>query len=191
MADDMNNLDQGLGDYYRSRCLGPDRIAAIEASVLRTRRIERVARRSALAVAVSVAIIAAVWLRPESGADRTRQIVAEIARNHLEPGRLAVESDQYSVVEEALRELEFPIRPDREGLVATFGLVGGRYCSILGSPAAQLQMVHRQSGVAYSLYVVRMTDDMDNVGPGTYQQDGARVELWTGGESLYGLANRP
>ena len=87
--------------------------------------------------------------------------------------------------------LEFPIRPDREGLVATLALVGGRYCSILGSPAAQLHMVHRQSGVAYSLYVVRMTDDMDNVGPGTYQQDGARVELWTDGELLYGLANRP
>lgn len=115
-------------------------------------------------------------------------MVAEIARNHVGPGPLAVESNRYGVVQEALRDLDFPVRPRREGLVEAFALVGGRYCTLLGSRAAQLHLSHRESGVDHTLYVVPIADDLVDVPPGTYRYEGVRVEVWIDGELLYGLA---
>lgn len=99
------------------------------------------------------------------------------------------ESDQYGVVQAALSELDFPIRPRRDELVQAFALMGGKYCTIQGSQAAQLKLIHRASGMIHTLYVVPMTDDATGVEPGIYETNGVHVELWTHQSLLYGLAH--
>ena len=184
----MNDLDSKLRDYYSGRRLGADRIRAIQASVRQRRRTRLLSGVAALAVAASLAVAVTFWLSGEVGASPTQRMVAEIARNHVEPGPLAVESNRYSVVQEALPDLDFPVRPGRDGLETVFTLVGGKYCTVLGSRAAQLHLVHRERGVAHTLYVVRITDDLMDISPGTYRHDGVGVEVWIDGELLYGLA---
>ena len=185
----MNDLDQKLRDYYRDRRLGTDSIKAIDDSARRAHRMRRAYRVAVLAAAASLVIVLGPWLSQE--VDPTHRIVAEIALNHQEPGSLLIESSRYSAVQEALSELDFPIRPKREGLPLALGLVGGRYCTVLGSRAAQLQLSHPRTGSMQTLYVVRMTDDMREVKPGTYSDDGVQVEIWSEGELLYGLAGSP
>ena len=186
----MKNLEQELKDYYRSRRLAPQRIAAIQDSVRQTDRTRRrVSYLIPLAATVLLTIGIGLWTYMTTDSGLTRQVVAEIGHNHRRQGALAAESDQYAVVQAALGELDFPIRPRREELVQDFILMGGKYCIIQGSRAAQLKLSRRESGTIHTLYVFPMTDNTKSVEPGIYETDGVQVELWTDRTLVYGLAH--
>ena len=184
----MKNLEQELKNYYRSRRLASDRVAAIQASVRRTDRTLRVSYLVPAAAVVLLAIGIGLWTHMTRDSGLTRQVVAEIGHNHRQHGELAVESDRYGVVQAALGELDFPIRPRREEMVQDFVLIGGKYCTIQGSRAAQLKLSRRGSGIIHTLYVFPAADKAKGVEPGIYETDGVRVELWTDRTLVYGLA---
>ena len=185
----MKNLEQELKNYYRSKNLASHRITAIQSSVHQIDRTRhRVSHLIPLTAIVLLAIGIGLWLHTGMGSNLTKQIVAEIGYNHREHGRLIVESDRYGVVQAALSELDFPIRPQRDELVQDFTLIGGKYCSIQGSLAAQLKLSNLKSGIIYTLYVLPMADDAKSVKAGVYETNGVKVELWTDQSLLYGLA---
>ena len=186
----MKNLEQELKNYYRSKCLASDRITAIQSSVHQIDRTRhRVFYLIPLTTIVLLVIGIGLWLHMDTGGNLTKQIVAEIGYNHQQHGALIVESDRYGVVQAALSELDFPIRPQGNELVQDFTLIGGKYCSIRNSRAAQLKLSHNNSGIIYTLYVLPMTDDIKDVEAGVYETNSVKVELWTDQLLLYGLAH--
>ena len=185
----MKNLEQELKNYYRSKRLASHRITAIQASVRRTGRTRRVSYLVPAAAVVLLAIGIGLWTYMTTDSSLTHQVVAEIGHNHRQYGEMAVKSDRYGIVQAALGELDFPIRPRREELVQDFVLMGGKYCSIQGSRAAQLKLSHRDSGIIHTLYVLPMTDDIKDVEPGVYETNGVQIELWTDQLLFYGLAH--
>ena len=186
----MKNLDQELEDYYRNKRLTPHKVAAIQASARQTGGTRsRASYLIPLAAGVVLAIGIGVWLSVGMGGGLTQRIVTEIVRNHRNQGALVVESERYGVVQTALSELDFPIRPRRDELVQAFALLGGKYCTIQGSRAAQLKLSRRDNGRVHTLYVWPMTDEAKGVEPGIYETNGVHVELWTDQLLLYGLAH--
>ncbi len=185
----MKNLEQKLNNYYRSKRLASHRITAIQASVHEmggTRR--RISYLVPLAAVILLTIGIGLWSHMSTDSI-THQVVAEIGHNHRQHGALVVESEQYGVVQAALSELDFPIRPRRGKLVQDFVLVGGKYCTIQGFKAAQLKLSPRKNGTIHTLYVLPMSDDIKSVKPGVYETNGIRIELWTDQTLLYGLAH--
>ena len=189
----MKNLEQDLKNYYRSKRLASHRITAIQSSVHQTDGIFRRASRIPYAVPLAAVLLLAIgmvtWSHLGMDGSLTHQLVAEIGHNHRQHGTLVVESDQYSVVQAALSKLDFPIRPRRDELIQDLILIGGKYCRIQGSRAAQLKLRHRSSGIIHTLYVLPMADDTKNVEQGVYETNGVQVELWTGRLLLYALAH--
>ena len=186
----MENLDQELKSYYRSQRLSPQKVAAIRASAVGTGSTRRLATYFVpLAAAVLLAVGIGMWSRVGLLGGPSQRVVAEIAHNHRHQGALVMASDRYDVVQAALSDLDFPIRPSREELVQTFALVGGKYCTIQTSRAAQLKLSRHDSGVIHTLYVVPVTADMEGIEPGVYERNGVQVELWTDMRLLYGLAH--
>ena len=181
-------MEQELKNYYQSRRLDSHKITAMQASV---REMEGTRHSVSYLIPIAAVILLTIgiglWLHISTDSI-THQVVAEIGHNHRQHGALVVESDQYAVVQAALTELDFPIRPRRDELVQDFTLIGGKYCSIKNSRAAQLKLRHNNSGIIYTLYVLPMADDTKSVKPGAYETDGVKVELWTGRLLLYGLA---
>lgn len=185
----MENLDKELKDYYLRQRLSPDKVSAIRASAVHTSRARRVATYLVpLAAAVLLAVGIGMWSKVDLFGSPFQRVVAEIVHNHHQQGALVVVSDRYDVVQAALSDLDFPIRPSREELVQTFALVGGKYCTIQASRAAQLKLSRRDSGVIHTFYVVPVTADMEGIEPGVYERNGVQVELWTDMRLLYGLA---
>lgn len=185
----MKNPEQELKNYYRSKRLAPHRVAAIQSLTHQTDRIRhRASYLIPLTTIVLLAIGIGLWLHIGVDGNLTKRIVAEIEYNHRQHGALMVESDRYGVVQAALGELDFPIRPRRNELVKNFTLIGGKYCSIQGSRAAQLKLTHNNSGIIYTLYVLPMADGTKSVKAGVYETNGVKVELWTDQSLLYGLA---
>lgn len=185
----MENLDKELKDYYLRQRLSPHKVAAIRACAVRARRTRRLAACLVpLAAAVLLAVGIGMWSRVGLFAGPSQRVVAEIVRNHRQQGALVVASERYDVVQAALSDLDFSVRPSRAELLQAFALVGGKYCTIQASLAAQLKLSRRDSGMIHTLYVVPVTADMEGIEPGVYERNGVQVELWTDMRLLYGLA---
>ncbi len=186
----MKKLEQELNNYYRSKRIASDKITAIQASV---HEMGGTRRRSSYLIPLAAAILLTIgiglWMHISTDSSLTHQVVTEIGHNHRQHGALVVKSDQYDVVQAALSELDFSIRPRRGELVRDFVLVGGKYCTIQGSQAAQLKLSHRKSQIIYTLYVLPIADDIKDVEPGIYETNGLQVELWTDQFLFYGLAH--
>ena len=140
-----------------------------------------------IAAVILLTIGVGLWLHISTDSV-THQVVAEIGHNHRQHGALVVESDQYAVVQAALTELDFPIRPRRDEFVQDFVLVGGKYCTIQGLQAAQLKLNHSKSQIIHTLYVLPMGDNIKDVESGVYETNDVQVELWTDRMLVYGLA---
>ncbi len=186
----MKNLEQELKNYYQSKRLASHRVAAIQASVHKTGKTRhRVSYLIPLAATVLLTIGIGLWLYMSTDSSFTHEVVSEIGHNHHQHGALMVESGQYGVVQAALSKLDFSIRPRRDELVKDFVLVGGKYCTIQGSRAAQLKLRHRKTQIIHTLYVLPMADEIKDIEPGVYKTNGLQVELWTDQLLLYGLAH--
>ncbi len=186
----MKNLEQELKNYYQSKHLASDKITAIQTS---TQEMGRTHRRISYLLPVAVLVLLTIgiglWLHISTDSSLTHQVVTEIGHNHRQHGALVVKSDQYGIVQNALSELDFPLQPRRDNLVRDFLLIGGKYCTIQGSQAAQLKLNHRKSQVIHTLYVLPITNSIKDVEPGVYETNGVQVELWTDQQLLYGLAH--
>lgn len=184
----MKNLEQELKNYYRSKRLDSHRITAMQASVHEMQRTRHsVSYLIPIAAVILLTIGVGLWLHISTDSV-THQVVAEIGHNHRQHGALVVESDQYAVVQAALTELDFPIRPRRDEFVQDFVLVGGKYCTIQGLQAAQLKLNHSKSQIIHTLYVLPMGDNIKDVESGVYETNDVQVELWTDRMLVYGLA---
>ncbi len=185
----MKNLEQEFKNYYRSKRIASEKITAMQASVHEMQRTRyNVSYLIPIAAVILLTIGIGLWLHISTDSI-THQVVAEIGHNHRQHGALVVESDQYAVVQAALSELDFPIRPRRDEFVQDFVLVGGKYCTIQDSRAAQLKLTPRKNGTVHTLYVLPISDDIKSVKPGVYETNGIQVELWTDQTLLYGLAH--
>ena len=182
-------MEQELKNYYRSKRLDSHKITAMQASVHEMERTRHsVSYLIPIAAVILLTIGIGLWLHISTDSV-THQVVAEIGHNHRQHGALVVESDQYAVVQAALSELDFPIRPRRDEFVQDFVLAGGRYCTIRGFQAAQLKLSHSKSQIIHTLYVFPMRDNIKDIESGVYETNGVQVELWTDRTLVYGLAH--
>ncbi len=72
----------------------------------------------------------------------------------------------------------------------TYRLMGARYCSIQGVPAAQLRVQDIRSGKESTLYAVKAVGKLQAVSPTVSGMDGIRVEVWRQDNVLFALAER-
>jgi hypothetical protein len=114
-------------------------------------------------------------------------IVAEVVKNHRNLKPLEVSSDQLVSVSKYFDQLSFsPYQSNNQNVFSALSktLIGGRYCSIQGSTAAQLRMKSREGSLS-TLFQAGMSDLFINIpdfekGEASIVQykDGYEVQLW-------------
>lgn len=185
----MSDFDQIVKRYYADKKLPPERLEAI---------LQQGSGRPGLARYYKWAGVAAVLLIGFFGVHRqlehqtlTEGVLAEIAMNHRKQLGVEVASDQYQVVQAKLDRLDFPILPAKEGLLANYRLVGGRYCSIRGELAALLKVRDRMSGAVFTLYVTPLTEALEPMVPLEQNYDQVSIRLWRDNGRFFALAGDP
>ena len=76
--------------------------------------------------------------------------------------------------------------PSRIG--ETSDLVGGRYCSLQGELAAQLRLERRSDGRSGTLYIVRRSPQLEEIGQTVVQLGDFEIELWHDDSRFFALA---
>ncbi len=152
------------------------------------RRLSVTAAAALVVVAAVVVIVVMFQLdrSPESVAFLSEQVAAEIALNHGKQLAIEVPADSFGELAAAMPKLGFaPIRAQQLPK-SCYALVGARYCSIGGSIAVQVRLIHE--GRAYTLYQWREDSAFALMRESSIDVEGVRVVLWREGGLIMGLA---
>lgn len=149
---------------------------------------------SVLLLAVTIAL-PFLW-QGEQGGDVAQRIADEVALNHLKLRPLDVEADQMPTLAAYFNRLDFVVRDSRL-ITDTDGtrLLGGRYCSVLAVPAAQLRLQRAPGQVltlfeaAYDPQAFPNLPNLDQGEPPVVRHArGIRVTIWVEKGLLFVLA---
>ncbi len=185
----MNELDALVKDYYRGRRLSSQLAEVTLALASGKRTPERVWHlRIAALAAVLVAGFLAVHFHL-AAQSTTERVLGEIAMNHQKQLAVEVATESYADLRAAMDRLDFDIEPARV-VSAAYDLVGGRYCSIQGSLAAQIKIRERGTGRMLTLYAAELTPERANIERQERVHDGVRIKLWSEGDVFFGLADQ-
>lgn len=117
----------------------------------------------------------------------TQAVAVEIARNHNKRFNVEFHTAAFGDLERQMEKLDFalpePARIRQRGL----RMIGARYCSIQGQPAAQIRFKDKD-GRTCTLYVSAAVPALAGVPETQVEVNGVRIELWRESGLLLGLA---
>jgi hypothetical protein len=185
-------VDEQVRAYYAAQRLPDERVAHILAAARAARppRVIRWRPPQWLAAAAALVILlggVALWRVPPVYA--AGRVAAEVAQTHLKAHAPAVQGDCFDRVGKGLDALDFPLKPSPEfALPEGLTVVGGRYCSVRGEPAAQILLVDAK-GRRCTVVVALATDTrLARVRDGEYERDGVHVRIWHDAGRLFVMA---
>lgn len=193
----MNNqqeLRRALKGFYGARSLPRARVDFLLQAKNRMAQSPRpwltipVVQIAGLTAAIMIFILVADHEEDQRAIGRA--VCAEVVMNHMKHSPLEIFSSHYSEVQAALSRLNFSIMPANSTILETYRLMGGRYCSIQGVPAAQLRVRDIHSGKECTLYAVKAAGKLQDVTPTVDSMDGIRVEVWRQDDVLFALAEK-
>ena len=185
-------LQRALKSFYSAKSLPPVRVDYLiqaKTQALRSgRRWQAIILMPITALGTVCAVCLLFGLRQEQQRATQRAVVAEVVMNYEKHSPMQVLSSHYSDVQAALNRLDFSIMPASARILEAYRLVGGRYCSIQGVPAAQLRVQEIRSGKQCTLYAVKAVGTLHDVNSAIDRLDGVRVEVWRQDNVLFALA---
>jgi hypothetical protein len=173
------NLERQIKRYYESQDLSPEAIKRLRAMIAagpptsRRRTLRWLAAAGLVIVAVSLAVI--VFVNRSTAAE---QIAREAAIEHNRRLGVEVAASDYAALRVKMERLDFtPVEPSSFAAMP-MRLLGGRYVSLTGQPAVQLELVDMH-GERCTLIEARLSDPLKSVrGTSHFQVDGLRIDVW-------------
>ncbi len=199
-------LKQAVRDHFEQRTLSQDRLERLE-SLLRVSEPRRTDRHPVTRPLFTWSVVAAIAALlvitvlfppgPMNNVPMTERIALEVARNHIKLKPLDVETDNMEGIRGYFTDLEFV--PVESTLLASadLELVGGRYCSIQSTPAAQLRITVPYSNRLQTLYQTEYRKDIfgplpvleQGNAPVNVNVKGITVRIWVEKGLLFALTD--
>ena len=118
----------------------------------------------------------------------TEQLLVEVSDNHLKQEPIAVATTQTHVLQTALSELDFTLRLPPT-IASTNELLGGLYCTLNNHKAAQLKISDKTTHDVKTLFIARLTPELQALGRVQKTHNRVNVTLWHDGDVFFALAS--
>ncbi|VAX08122.1 hypothetical protein MNBD_GAMMA26-1749 [hydrothermal vent metagenome] len=115
------------------------------------------------------------------------KVAQEIALNHNKQLVNEFEVNTFVELGTMMTKLDFAPIAARRMKDSGFRIIGGRYCSIQGHLAAQVQFVDDQ-GKGATLYQTQLSGALAELTESEHVVDGVKVQLWQENGLIFGLA---
>ena len=114
-------------------------------------------------------------------------VFEEVAMNHNKQLNVEFAISDYQVLAKAMSKLDFPLVPPTR-FTPEYTLIGGRYCSIQGTLAAQLKVKIPNSHRVATLYITPLSERLERIGQQNISRNGVNMSLWHRNGLFYALA---
>ncbi|MGJ3243551.1 MAG: hypothetical protein ACFE0O_11450 [Opitutales bacterium] len=184
--------EQPLRAYYLGQRLDETALSRIHENALlaetgRDRPRPRPVRKPALVVGLVLALLLGAgglaWR--VAVPDATAHIDAEVRTNYAKDLEPEVRADNFAELAAGLPRLGFALAPStEEGPLTGWQVTGGRYCSLAGELAAQINLSDAR-GRQSLLYIVPLVEALQAVEPGVRRHAATDVHIWRDAQRLY------
>ena len=189
------NLKQAVIEHFEEINLNDEQLSRLSFLQENDQRVgNSKPSRAWLAVAAIFIVVWVLYSLPLGQSDLTIRIAEEVAVNHLKQRPLEVQGIVLAEVRPYFNELDFRLSETRMISPSDNTLLGGRYCSVQGIPAAQLRIedVSGQSRTLYQApYIASRFGDLPDVDKGGIPLEiytrGLHVSLWVEKGLLFAL----
>ena len=160
-----NGLKNSVKDYLDSQELNSEQLECLT-NLLNSSQEKQAKRQEykirAMAAVLLVALTAGIYLGViKNNKSNIPQLIAEeVAHNHLKMKPLEVAGGSLNDVRVYFDKLDFSLTSSSFVANNNLQLLGGRYCSIQGETAAQLQMKDEKTGSTHIVYQAPYDKDM-------------------------------
>lgn len=183
------NPQQPLRDYYADQSLDESALRRIHenATLAGSGRRRSVVSRLALAAALVLLLGlggTVLWWQLSTPSP-TERIDTEVRTNYAKDLKPEVRAGDFETLAAGLPRLRFALSPSTEsGPLAGWRVEGGRYCSLAGELAAQVNLSDGRDRRAL-LYVVPLVDALREVEPGVRRHEETDIHIWRDAHRLY------
>ena len=180
-----NSLKKNLQTHYEQNFLSVEQLDKLQglANKKHTDRLKPI-----MAMAASVLLALSLYIVNFTGLNYG-DISKEIAYNHNSQMQMEVFSESIDDIQGHLNRLGFSLIESAFLDGKNWELVGGRYCSISGKIAAQLQIKNIDTAKIYTFYQAKLPDKFFNIiQDKEISVDGVKVKIWQENGLLMGLA---
>jgi len=183
----MKSLDSKIKDYYSSKSLSEEKAGLL----LGGKKHGKSPYRIYGIIAASIVLVAIIFNGVVSyrGGSLEMNVVKEIAMNHNKQLAVEYSADNLNDLGGKLTKLDFQLADADSEIAGKYKLIGGRYCSIQGSLAAQLKIKNNSSQKIETLYISNLNPDLNKLKPTDTDFDGVNIRLWKDNGLLYGIAS--
>ena len=182
---DIRNL---FKESYQQECLPESRLNAIlaDTEVLKRGFYRRLSLYTSFTAATVAMLVFSFQLYRRNTI--TNNVIREIATNHTSNLALEVKADNYKELSHKMIKVGFPIKPTDEPVDHFYTLRGGRYSTIGGELAAQVNLRNKIRKQNHTLYAVKLNHNLNAVKSDSYEKNGVGVRVWKNNDMLYAIA---
>ncbi len=188
-------LEQKIRDCFLAQTLSDKAVNAIleQGAAVKAAGAKRSLWRPWLPIAAAAAVVMLFAFQAAQRYDVSEfadQVAGEIAMRHYGDRPLDVEAHSFDAVQEGLSDLAFSVTPAvRQGLLSAYEILGARYCSLEGQPAAHMRVRNRVSGAFCTLYVTSMKGKLSSLKSldREVRLKASEVTMWEDSNRLFAL----
>jgi len=199
MKDDK--LDKEVNRFYHDQKLSPEMMERLVASTnakedkLEAKKVEF---SPWYASKVNVAMVASftailftavqfMYIFKPAESDLILRVAQEVALNHNKNLATEFDANNYLDLSTVMDKLDFDLKAPGNQLVASFNVLGARYCSIQGQIAGQIKLKD-QAGKVLTLYITKSNDALSGLHNRTQERENLLISSWREDALFFSLA---
>ncbi len=128
-----------------------------------------------------------VYIFKSSESDLILRVAQEVALNHNKNLATEFGANNYADLSMTMDKLDFDLKAPRRISMASFNVLGARYCSIQGEIAGQIKL-QDNAGEILTLYVTKSNDALATLHNRVQERDSLLISNWQEDSLFFSLA---
>jgi hypothetical protein len=183
----MSETDERLRRSFASVRLSEEKVSRILAAGKSVRVRRSLPAWLAVAACVSFLLILAPLVFKNLAPDPRKPLAREVWKNHSKNLAPEIWSSSMEEIDRRLDRLDLPGSVDQFPGLAGLRIKGGRYCTLNGELAAQIDL-ESGDGQRRSLYIAPLSGELSKIQPGIVSLDTGEVEFFVEDASILAVA---
>ena len=189
------NVEKGVKRFYHEQKLSPEMmeklmpVAKTQKAITKPRWFANKVNLAMVAsfTAIFFTAIQFAYIFKPAESDLILRVAQEVALNHNKQLATEFDADNYASLSTMMHQLDFDLKAPEHLMLASYDVLGARYCSIQGQIAGQIKLKDK-AGKVLTLYITKNNEALSTLHNKTQERDNVLINNWQEDSLFFSLA---